>query len=126
MQCMTQNIRQAASDNWETQIRKGWLELAILANLWEDKLYGLDIIRRLQTQSDLLLAEGTIYPILSRLKRDGLVDSNWVESDSGHPRKYYWLTAAGRRRAVAMARYASEFLARIDPLIAPMLQKEKK
>jgi PadR family transcriptional regulator, regulatory protein PadR len=123
---MTQNIRQAASDNWETQIRKGWLELAILANLWEDKLYGLDIIRRLQTQSDLLLAEGTIYPILSRLKRDGLVDSNWVESDSGHPRKYYWLTAAGRRRAVAMARYASEFLARIDPLIAPMLQKEKK
>jgi PadR family transcriptional regulator PadR len=123
---MTQSSRQASSDNWETQIRKGWLELAILANLWEERLYGLDIIRRLQTQSDLLLAEGTIYPILSRLKRDGLVDSNWVESDSGHPRKYYWLTAAGRRRAVAMARYASEFLARIDPLIAPMLQKEKK
>lgn len=122
---MTQNSRQAASDNWETQLRKGWLELAILANLWEEKLYGLDIIRRLQTQSDLLLAEGTIYPILSRLKRDGLVDSNWVESQSGHPRKYYWLTAAGRRRAVAMARYASEFLSRIDPLIAPMLQKEK-
>ena len=118
--------RQAAAENWETQIRKGWLELAILANLWEDKLYGLDIIRRLQTQSDLLLAEGTIYPILSRLKRDGLVESNWVESESGHPRKYYWLTPAGRRRAATMARYASEFLGRIDALIAPMLEKEKR
>ena len=117
---------QAASENWETQMRKGWLELAILANLWEDKLYGLEIIRRLQAQSDLLLAEGTIYPILSRLKRDGLVDSNWVESESGHPRKYYWLTAAGRRRAIAMARYASEFLSRIDTLIAPLLEKEKR
>ena len=123
---MTQRERQGPGENWETQIRKGWLELAILANLWEDRLYGLDIIRRLETQSELLLAEGTIYPILSRLKRDGLVDSSWVESESGHPRKYYWLTAAGRRQAVAMARYASHFLSQIDPLIAPLLEKEKK
>ena len=123
---MAIGVRSAAGENWETQIRKGWLELAILASLWDDRLYGLDIIRRLQTHSDLLLAEGTIYPILGRLKRDGLIDSKWVESETGHPRKYYWLTGAGRRRAIAMARYASTFLARIDSLIEPLLAKEKE
>lgn len=114
------------AENWETQVRKGWLELAILASLWGEKLYGLDIVRRLEASSDLLLAEGTIYPILGRLKRDGLIDSKWVESDAGHPRKYYWLTAAGRRRAIAMARYASNFFGRLGSLISPLLDKEGK
>lgn len=123
---MATDVRSKAPENWETQIRKGWLELAILASLWGDRLYGLDILRRLQTHSDLLLAEGTIYPILGRLKRDGLVDSKWVESEVGHPRKYYWLTAAGRRGAIAMARYASTFLASIDALIEPLLAKEQE
>ena len=113
-------------DNWERQVRKGWLELAILASLWNDKVYGLEILRRLENDTDLVLAEGTIYPILARLKADGLVDTKWVEADSGHPRKYYWLTPAGRRRAVAMARFASGFLASIESLIAPLLAKEGK
>ncbi|HEV8117510.1 MAG TPA: PadR family transcriptional regulator [Thermoanaerobaculia bacterium] len=113
-------------DNWERQVRKGWLELAILATLWNDKVYGLEILRRLENDTDLVLAEGTIYPILARLKADGLVDTKWVEADSGHPRKYYWLTPAGRRRAIGMARYASGFLASIDTLIAPLLAKEEK
>jgi PadR family transcriptional regulator PadR len=115
-----------STDNWERQVRKGWLELAILASLWKEKLYGLDILRRLENHSDLILAEGTIYPILNRLKADGLVDSRWVEGEAGHPRKYYSLTAAGRRRAVAMARYASSFLSSIDALIAPLLETEEK
>jgi len=114
----------ATTENWETQLRKGWLELAILASLWEGELYGLDIIRRLDTNSDLLLAEGTIYPILGRLKRDGLIDSKWVEAEAGHPRKYYRLTAEGRRRVVAMARYASTFLSRIASLIEPLIGRE--
>lgn len=114
------------ADNWERQVRKGWLELAILASLWKEKLYGLDILRRLESHSDLILAEGTIYPILNRLKADGLVDSRWIEGEAGHPRKYYSLTAAGRRRAVAMARYASSFLSSIDALIAPLLETEEK
>ena len=115
-----------SADNWERQVRKGWLELAILASLWKERLYGLDILRRLENHSDLILAEGTIYPILNRLKADGLVDSKWVEGEAGHPRKYYSLTAAGRRRAVAMARYASSFLSSIDDLIAPLLETEEK
>ena len=60
------------------------------------------------------------------MKRDGLIDSKWVESEAGHPRKYYWLTTAGRRRAIAMARYASGFLASIDALIGPLLAKEQE
>ncbi len=114
------------ADNWERQVRKGWLELAILASLWKERLYGLDILRRLENHSDLILAEGTIYPILNRLKADGLVDSKWIEGEAGHPRKYYSLTAAGRRRAVAMARYASSFLSSIHALIAPLLETEEK
>jgi PadR family transcriptional regulator, regulatory protein PadR len=110
-------------DNWERQVRKGWLELAILASLWtEPRLYGLDILRRLEADSDLVVGEGTIYPILNRLKRDGLIDSKWVESDAGHPRKYYWLTPAGRRRTAAMARHAFGFLSRIQELLRPIVQ----
>jgi PadR family transcriptional regulator len=115
-----------ASTNWERQVHKGWLELAILASLGKEKLYGLEILKRLERHSDLVLAEGTIYPILNRLKADGLVEARWVERDSGHPRKYYWLTPAGRRRAARMARYASSFLRRIDDLIAPLLEEEEK
>jgi PadR family transcriptional regulator PadR len=114
------------SDNWERQVKKGWLELAILASLWAEKVYGLEILRRLEKDTDLVLAEGTIYPILRRLKAEGLVDTEWVEAASGHPRKYYWLTPTGRRRAAAMARYAAGFLASIDALIAPLLVKEEK
>ena len=123
---MAPNVASSPNENWETQIRKGWLDLVILASLWKEKLYGLDIIRRLEAHSELLVSEGTIYPILGRLKRDGFVDAEWVESDAGHPRKYYWLTPSGRRRAAAMARHASTFLARIDSLIEPILAKEER
>jgi len=86
---------QETADKWEVQLRKGCLELAILAALWNGKLYGLEILRRLKSDSDLIVSEGTIYPLLSRLKALGLVRSEWVESDAGHPRKYYALTPAG-------------------------------
>jgi PadR family transcriptional regulator len=117
---------EAETDNWEAQIRKGWLELAVLATLWDEKRYGLEILRRLQEDSDLVVAEGTVYPILSRLKADGLIGSEWVESAGGHPRKYYWLTAAGRRRAAAMAGLASRFLKKLSTLIKPLVPEEKK
>jgi PadR family transcriptional regulator PadR len=123
---MSPNRELESPDNWERQVKKGWLDLAILASLWQEKLYGLDILRRLEEQSDLILAEGTIYPILNRLKADGLVESKWVESETGHPRKYYWLTAAGRRSATQMARYAVGFLTQIQTLIAPLLKKEEQ
>ncbi|HEV2387236.1 MAG TPA: PadR family transcriptional regulator [Candidatus Acidoferrales bacterium] len=111
-------------DKWEVQLRKGCLELAILASLQAGKLYGLEILRRLERDSDLLVAEGTVYPLLSRLKADGLLDSQWVEADAGHPRKYYRLTPAGRRRARAMARVWCRFSASLGELLEPLLKEE--
>lgn len=109
-----------APDKWEVQLRKGCLELAILASLWGGKLYGLEILRRLESESDLAVSEGTLYPLLSRLKSLGLVDSHWVESDAGHPRKYYALTAAGKQRALQMARTWSNFSSSISRLLVPL------
>jgi PadR family transcriptional regulator PadR len=123
---MTQDAPPEAPDNWDAQLRKGWLELAILASLWDRRLYGLEILRRLEADSDLSVAEGTVYPILSRLKRERLVESEWVESSSGHPRKYYWLTNAGRARTESMARHASSFLENLRSLLEPVLRKEGK
>ena len=124
MDCMAGNVGNLSpTDNWGSQIRKGWLDLAILAVLWNGKLYGLEILRRLETESDLILAEGTIYPLLSRLKKERLVATEWDES-SAHPRKYYWLTDLGRRRAVAMARQGAGFLHSMEALLEPLLKKE--
>ncbi len=109
-----------AADKWEVQLRKGCLELAILAALWEGRLYGLEILRRLESDSDLIVSEGTVYPLLSRLKALDLVRSEWVESDSGHPRKYYALTSAGKKRAIEMAGTWTQFSASMSKLIAPL------
>lgn len=106
------------ADKWEVQLRKGCLELAILASLWGGKLYGLEILRRLEDDSDLIISEGTVYPLLSRLKALGLVRSEWVESDAGHPRKYYSLTTAGRHRAQEMLKVWSRFTSSMDRLLA--------
>lgn len=107
-------------DKWEVQLRKGCLELAILAALWGGKLYGLEILRRLESESDLIVSEGTVYPLLSRLKALGLVRSEWVESDAGHPRKYYALTSAGKKRALEMAAIWARFSSSMDRLLAPL------
>lgn len=110
-------------EKWEVQLRKGCLELAILGSLWEGRQYGLEILRRLERDSDLVLSEGTVYPLLSRLKSDGLLESEWVEADAGHPRKYYRLTRTGKRRAVQMARLWSRFSASLGVLLTPLLEE---
>lgn len=113
-----------SSEKWEVQLRKGCLELAILAALWNGRLYGLEILRHLESGSDLIVSEGTVYPLLSRLKALGLLQSEWVESDAGHPRKYYSLTSLGRQRARDMARFWTGFSESLNKLLAP-LQKGK-
>ena len=65
--------------------------------LYHGRHYGYSLIRALNESGSISLKEGTIYPILARLDRDGLVRSDWVESDQGPPRKYYFLTPAGRQ-----------------------------
>ena len=80
-----------------TQLRKGILELAVMGVLYHEPHYGYSLIRALSESSSIALKEGTVYPILARLDRDGLVRSEWVESAQGPPRKYYALTLAGRQ-----------------------------
>jgi PadR family transcriptional regulator PadR len=120
----TERHNPESGDKWEVQLRKGCLELAILAALWDAKLYGLEILRQLEDDSDLIVSEGTIYPLLSRLKALGLVGSEWVESEAGHPPKYYALTRAGKQRAVEMTATWTRFSSRMSKLLAPV-KKEK-
>lgn len=80
-----------------TQLRKGILELAVMGVLYDERHYGYSLVRVLSESGSISLKEGTIYPILGRLDRDGLVRGEWVESDQGPPRKYYTLTLSGRQ-----------------------------
>ena len=105
---------------WETQLRKGGLGLAVLATLWNGQLYGLEMLRRLDAVAGLAVPEGTIYPLLNRLKSEGLVASEWVEADAGHPRKYYSLTHRGRGRVRDMAGAWKSFAGGLDRLLAPL------
>lgn len=105
---------------WETQLRKGGLGLAVLATLWDGRLYGLEMLRRLDAEAGLSVPEGTIYPLLSRLKAEGLVASEWVEAAAGHPRKYYSLTDSGRARVRGMARSWASFARGLERLLAPL------
>jgi PadR family transcriptional regulator PadR len=111
-------------DKWAVQLRKGCLELAILGCLWPEKLYGLEILRTLESGSDLVLSAGTVYPLLARLKAEGLLESEWVEADAGHPRKYYRLTSAGRKRAREMAQMWSRFSTSLHDLLSPLLKED--
>jgi PadR family transcriptional regulator PadR len=113
-------------DHWEAQLRKGALEMAALASLWKGRLYGLEIIRFLESQSQLALAEGTIYPILNRLKAEGMLTSEWVEAEAGHPRKYYSLTDAGRQRLRQMAEAWVSFSRGLSRLLEPVLEQQEK
>src|SRR5258708_5217092 len=105
---------------WEIQVRKGGLGLAVLAILWPGRLYGLEILRRLDSDAGLSIPEGTIYPLLSRLKAEGLVESEWGEAGAGHPRKYSRLTDPGRRRVREMARSWRAFAQGLERLLAPI------
>ena len=107
-------------DRWEVQLRKGTLNLAVLACLWREKLYGLEILRRLEADAGLSIPEGTIYPLMNRLKTDGLVSSEWVEAEAGHPRKYYALTPKGRDAVTWMTRLWWGFSGGLNQLLAPL------
>src|SRR5436190_10763149 len=83
-------------DNTQAQMRKGVLEFCILSILSHEEVYPSDIISRLK-DARLIVVEGTLYPLLTRLKNAGLLSYRWVESNSGPPRKYYTLTPIGKK-----------------------------
>ncbi len=93
------------TDNWTTQLRKGVLELCILNVVGQARVYGYHIVKKLRDIDALVVREGTVYPILSRLKRDGLVSTTLEESSEGPARKYYELTTRGERLCTEMNAY---------------------
>src|SRR5512140_2105510 len=85
-------------------IRKGLLEFLILKIVEIDKVYVADMPKRLRT-TEFATQEGTLYPLLSKMRREGLVDYEWQESDAGPPRKYYQLTAKGQSQLAELNDY---------------------
>jgi PadR family transcriptional regulator len=88
-------------------IRKGLLEFVILKIIAGEKVYVADMLKLL-SDTEFATQEGTLYPLLSKLRREQLVDYEWKESDAGPPRKYYKLTAQGRNQLAALNDYWKE------------------
>jgi PadR family transcriptional regulator PadR len=89
----------------------------VLAVVRQNESYAYQIVRSLSDQGGLVTSEGTIYPLLSRLRRDGLVDTTWRESGSGPPRRYYRLTADGQRALDAFAGDWTRFTKAVNTLL---------
>jgi PadR family transcriptional regulator len=104
-------------ETWQEQLRRGTLDLAILLTVSSGPQYGLAIIQHLEAFTDLVVGEGTIYPILGRLTREGLLEATWVEGEAPHPRKYYRLTRRGAKRLADMSASWRAYVGKIDRLM---------
>lgn len=104
-------------DGWHEQLRRGGLELAVMLAVNGGPKYGLEIIHHLDRQRDLALPEGTIYPLLARLARDGYLKAEWRQTEP-HPRKYYQLTPAGRKRLGEMCESWRAFNDKVELLMS--------
>lgn len=104
-------------EKWKSQLRKGTTELAVLLVLENKELYGLEILNVITNYQGLAIAEGTIYPLLHRLQREGKVEARWVEGGpTSHMRKYYSLTPPGRQILGQMKTVWGEFQRDLDAL----------
>lgn len=104
-------------ETWQEQLRRGGLDLAILLTVSSGPRYGLAIIQHLDASTDLVVAQGTIYPILGRLTREGLLEAEWVEGEAPHARKYYKLTRLGAKRLTNMKAEWRAFAEKIGRLM---------
>jgi PadR family transcriptional regulator PadR len=91
-----------------TAMRRGTLEFCVLALLADGERYGVELVRQLGAETSLATSEGTLYPLLSRLRRSGFLATNWQESTAGPPRRYYALTPDGR---AALTYFKTEWVA---------------
>jgi PadR family transcriptional regulator PadR len=92
--------------NWLTQIRRGVAEHCVLALLTSGERYGFELARELGARGQIIASEGTLYPLLGRLRRNGLVETSWQESNAGPPRRYYHLTSDG---VLALASFTKQW-----------------
>ena len=82
---------------WQSQVKKGTFSFIVLLILSEQELYGYELIEKIKSLTDIGIAEGTLYPLMNRLKMEELLGSKWVEQETGIPRKYYFLTDMGKK-----------------------------
>ena len=102
---------------WESQVRKGTLDFMILICLDKQEFYGYQLIKRIKEIIGMNISEGTIYPLLNRLKNDRYITSKWVEMESGIPRKYYTITEKGSEILVGMKEAWKNFSLSINQLM---------
>lgn len=110
--------KQTLETKWDIQIRKGTLELVILAALNGRVLYGLELLNLLHQFETLKITEGTLYPLLDRLKRDGVVSAKWQQEGEARPRKYYKLTDAGHAKLTSVSQRWQQATADINHLLS--------
>ena len=110
---------------WITQLRKGLLEFCILNTLSKSQTYGYELIQQLKQLEELAITESTAYPILNRLRQDGYVKVRVALSASGPPRRYFSLTALGKRRIREMNAYWHDLCASINLLRTTDTEKTK-
>ncbi len=109
-------MKEELQETHKNQMRKGMLEFCTLLIIEKDKAYASKIITQLKL-ADLLVVEGTLYPLLSRLKSQGLLEYSWEESKSGPPRKYYELTNEGKKTLEDLKKIWKELIQSINSLI---------
>ncbi|MFE2541861.1 PadR family transcriptional regulator [Actinacidiphila glaucinigra] len=107
-----------ASGKAESQLRKGVLEYCVLGLLRHGPRYGVELLEVLGAVNVMTTSQGTIYPLLARLRRDGLVDTTWQESPSGPPRRYYVLTPQGEAALSEFTEIWPHFRSAVDHFIA--------
>ena len=104
------------SNNIESQIRKGILEYCILTVIKDKKVYASDIIKKLK-EAELIVVEGTLYPLLTRLKKSELLSYEWEESLQGPPRKYYHLTKTGEEFQKDLSIYWENLVSSVNKIV---------
>jgi PadR family transcriptional regulator PadR len=110
-------ISQLPGEKTISQLRRGVLEFCVLALLRDGERYSFELVRALGDAEGLVTSEGTLYPLLGRLRRDGMVKTTWRESDSGPPRRYYQLTEEGDAALRAFAQKWTQFRDSVDSLL---------
>lgn len=95
-------------NKWISQVKKGTLSFIVLNAISKKEVYGYELIEIIKETTAIEIAEGTLYPLMNRLKKEGLATSKWVEQESGIPRKYYMLTKEGNSTLQHMRTYWEE------------------
>jgi PadR family transcriptional regulator PadR len=106
-----------ASDAKLAQMRRGAIEYCVLALLRERERYGFELVRELSAADGLVTSEGTVYPLLTRLRGEGLVETTWQESNQGPPRRYYSITEPGNQALESFVDQWTRFRSAVDRML---------